>query len=113
MSRRAQGLRAWIWQRISALYMAVVVVVFLVAILSGAAESYRHWHAWVANPFINIVLAMFFLMLFIHAWVGIRDVIMDYVKPMWVRAGTLLVAGLGLGFCLIWSLKSLLLVVIK
>ena len=112
MNRRAQGLRSWIWQRISAIYIALVILLFFVSLLRGTWSSYHQWHEWVANPVISIILVMFFLMVFIHAWVGVRDVILDHVKPLCFRAAVLLLASLGLGFCLIWSLRSLLMTVL-
>ena len=83
MSRRAAGLRAWLLQRISAVYLALYVVYFLLA------------------------MALFFLALSIHAWVGVRDVIIDYVHPAGLRL--LLLCGLGVVLLgsLLWALLAL------
>lgn len=113
MNRRAEGLRAWVWQRISALYLAFFVLFLVSALLAGYGSSFANWHAWVANPYINILIAIFFIMLFVHAWIGVRDIILDYIKPLWLRAGMLLAVGLGLSFSMIWSMRTLVLVVLK
>ena len=36
-------------------------------------------------PIMKFITFLFFLSLFFHAWVGIRDIWMDYVKPTSVR----------------------------
>ncbi len=105
MSRRAAGLRAWLLQRISAVYLALYVIYFLLA--SPAAGGYAAWHAWLGSPWPLLALALFFLALAIHAWVGVRDVIIDYVHHAGLRL--LLLSGVGLVLLgsLLWSLMAL------
>jgi len=51
---------------------------------------------------------MFFVAaLLYHAWVGMRDIVMDYVKPTGIRLGLQAVIGGALLFQLIWAASIL------
>ena len=53
---------------------------------------------------------VFFVSVFWHAWIGIRDIVMDYVKPASVRLGLqvatvlLLVAYMAWATQILWSI---------
>ena len=107
MNRRSHGLRAWIIQRISAIYMAAYLVFFVIHVLFNPPQSYQDWHGWMSGSFISISTALFFIALLVHAWVGVRDVIMDYVKPLALRFSLLSLLGLILLACGLWILRIL------
>jgi succinate dehydrogenase / fumarate reductase membrane anchor subunit len=50
---------------------------------------------------------LFFLALLYHAWVGVRDIIMDYVKPTGIRLALQTLVGTALVFYLVWSVSIL------
>ncbi len=86
MSLRAtSGLGAWTLQRLSAVYMIIFCVYAVVQYLTHDSISYQSWITWVANPFNNIAVGLLILSLLVHAWVGARDIILDYVKPFYFR----------------------------
>jgi succinate dehydrogenase / fumarate reductase membrane anchor subunit len=72
------GLAAWLVQRLSAVYMGLFVVTMAVILLSDPEINYLRWRGLFAQPLIAIASTMFFLALLLHAWVGMRDVILDY-----------------------------------
>ena len=72
------GLSAWLVQRLSALYMALFVVIAVVILLTTSPMDYARWRGLFAQPLPSIATTMFFLALLLHAWVGVRDVILDY-----------------------------------
>lgn len=72
------GLAAWLVQRLSALFMGLFVVVMAMIFLTRPEFDYVRWRALFAQPLMAISTTMFFLALLLHAWVGIRDVILDY-----------------------------------
>jgi len=113
MSRRAQGLRPWVWQRISALYLGVFLIYFVSSFALIERFDFSLWSQWMTGPVNSIIIFIGFLMLFVHAWVGIKDVIMDYIHPVVIRSVVLLLAGLGLLVCLIWLSRTLLLALMK
>jgi succinate dehydrogenase / fumarate reductase membrane anchor subunit len=73
------GLRAWVVQRVSAIYLALFIIYCLVAALTADEFSYSTWRDWLSQPFANIAVGLFFLALLLHAWVGVRDILLDYV----------------------------------
>ncbi len=73
------------WQRASALYIALFLLYFLVRLMLDAPPDHLAWKAWVADTPVWIASALFFLALLVHAWIGVRDVILDYVKPPVLR----------------------------
>ena len=85
MSRHAHGLRAWLLQRVSAVYLALYLLFFLAAMIASPPHSYTAWRDWMAGPWSGIATALFFIALMAHAWVGIRDVVVDYVHPFAMR----------------------------
>lgn len=102
------GLGAWVMQRLSAVYMAIFCVYALISFFSRESISYQLWVAWVAQPINNIAIGLFVLSMLAHAWVGSRDIILDYVKPFYFRmvklsATAFLLIAMGL-----WSLNVLL-----
>lgn len=110
MTRPLYGLRAWILQRVSALYLLAFVLYVLIRFALAAPGDYAAWRAWVGEPHVAILGAVFFLMLLAHAWVGARDVILDYAPNLALRATLLIVLALVLLLCAVWLARILLLV---
>ncbi|QBQ53191.1 succinate dehydrogenase, hydrophobic membrane anchor protein [Nitrosococcus wardiae] len=102
------GLRAWLVQRVTAVIMLVVLLLFFIRLVQDPFESYEDWSQWVDDPWVSIVAALFFGALLLHAWVGLRDVILDYVHstPLRLFAHSLVVIGYsGIAF---WVVRILL-----
>ena len=78
------GLKDWLAQRVTALVMAVYTVL-LAALLPFAGSGFEAWRSFMANGFVRFASFLFILSLCYHAWVGIRDIWMDYVKPTAIR----------------------------
>lgn len=79
------GLKDWLAQRVTAVIMAVYTLVLGIAILSGSADSHYTWRALMGNGFFAFFTPLFVIALCYHAWIGVRDIWMDYVKPTAVR----------------------------
>ena len=105
--RGANGLRPWLMQRLSAVYMAGFLLFVLASLTSASAMSFDAWRGWVGRPLVNAAMALFVLALLVHAWVGTRDVIMDYVKPVALRFPLLVLFALIFLISLFWSLRVL------
>ncbi|MDH5189839.1 MAG: succinate dehydrogenase, hydrophobic membrane anchor protein [Gammaproteobacteria bacterium] len=113
MTLHAHGLRAWLLQRMSALYMTGYTFFVLFLFSSASISDYQNWHSWMADPFFSLATTIFFAALLVHAWVGIRDVIMDYAHSSLLRFILLTATGLSLFSIGIWMLRVVILVVIK
>lgn len=86
------GLKDWIAQRITAIVMAVYTVILLVGILLTNPLDYAGWvglFTWtlLGLPLGKLLAFLAILSLAYHAWIGVRDIWMDYVKPVGVRLG--------------------------
>jgi succinate dehydrogenase / fumarate reductase membrane anchor subunit len=79
------GLKDWLAQRVTAVIMVLFTVVLAVAFLLSNGASYEAWAGLFANQWMKILTFLTILSLLFHAWIGIRDIWMDYVKPMAVR----------------------------
>ncbi len=109
MSRRASGLRAWFLQRATAIYLILFVLYTLQHLIFCAPADYAAWREWVAQPLVSLTILLFFASLLLHAWVGIRDVIIDYVHPTAIRVSVLTLIGFVLTGCAIWALQIIIL----
>lgn len=104
---RPTGLPAWLVQRASAVYMLVFLVSVLGLAVLHPLHSYAEWKSWVARPTVTVAMALFFAALLSHMWVGLRDVLLDYARPAWLRKALLWVVALSLcaaGLAMGWLL---------
>jgi len=97
VKKTVAGLRPWMLQRLTAVYMLAFILYFLAHFLLDAPRSHAAWRAWMLSPGISIAATVFMAALFLHTWVGVRDVILDYVHPPALRMVMLAM----LGFCLL------------
>lgn len=107
MKRAVTGLRAWLVQRASAVYMLLFIVFVLIHFLVDPPHSYWAWLDWMTNSSVSIATTVFFAALLAHAWVGLRDVIMDYVHPLAIRVVVLALLGFGLAAMGVWVMRIL------
>ena len=79
------GLRDWLAQRVTAIVMVVYTFTLLFSFLSGSNFTYEGWSALFSKQWFKLFSLVTFLALYYHAWVGMRDIWMDYVKPVIAR----------------------------
>ena len=79
------GLKDWLAQRVTGVVMAVYTLIILAAALGGATASREAWQAFMTNGFIRFISFLFIVSLCYHAWVGIRDIWMDYLNSAALR----------------------------
>lgn len=107
MRKAVTGLRAWLVQRMSAVYMLFFIIFLLTHFILDPPKSYPLWRDWMLSPNVSIATSVFFAALLAHTWVGIRDVIMDYVHPIAIRVGALALLALGLAWVGAWAIRIL------
>jgi succinate dehydrogenase / fumarate reductase membrane anchor subunit len=98
------GLRPWMLQRLTAVAMLAFLLYVGLHFLFVPTGGYEAWHAWARSPIVSVCAAAFFGALLLHAWIGLRDVLMDYVKPLALRITLLSVVAIGLGAFGLWVL---------
>ena len=79
------GLRDWLIQRITAVVMALYSVALAGYLLLQPRLDYDAWTGLFSSQPMRTFTLLFLLSVFYHAWIGIRDIVMDYVKPAGVR----------------------------
>lgn len=84
------GQRAFLLQRLTALLLLAYVAGAAVRLAFGAPPlSLEHWRDWAGRPAGAALIALLAAALLLHAWVGVRDVVLDYIKPLGLRLAVL------------------------
>ena len=101
------GLRDWLIQRITAVLMAVCCVVLAGYLVMQPYLDYDVWIELFSSLMVRTFSLLFLMSLFYHAWIGVRDIVMDYVKPAGVRLVIHVLVILALLLYSIWSVQIL------
>lgn len=102
------GLRDWLAQRLTAALMALFTLLVLVQLIFSQGEiGYDAW-AGIFNPqWMKALTFTVFLAMTYHVWVGMRDIWMDYIKPVGLRLALHLFTIVWLLSCLGWAVQVL------
>jgi succinate dehydrogenase / fumarate reductase, membrane anchor subunit len=101
------GLTGWLAQRITAAVMALATLVMLCGIWSAPPLTYAIWKGLFAKWWMWLSLSLFSLAVMLHAWVGVRDILMDYVKPAGIRLALEVLVLLALAYYTVWAMQIL------
>ena len=102
------GLRDWLAQRITAALMALFTLLVLVQVIFTRGEiGYDLWAGifsaqWMKTLTFTVILALLY-----HAWVGMRDIWMDYIKPVGPRLALQVFSIVWLVGCAGWAIQVL------
>ncbi len=105
------GLTGWLLQRLTAVVMAVYTLLILGVVLWNGGLDYLLWQALFANGAFLLASFLFMVALLYHAWIGVRDIYMDYLKPTAMRltlevlSGAVLIAYLGWTIQILWGAR--------
>ncbi|MDP3704715.1 MAG: succinate dehydrogenase, hydrophobic membrane anchor protein [Legionellaceae bacterium] len=102
-SLTGNGLKDWLIQRVSAIYLAAYLLFLMGYLLSHLSLEYTNWHALfhLRSMQIASVIALFLLLL--HAWIGIWTVTTDYIKRTGIRVSVQVLVALFLGSQFLWG----------
>jgi succinate dehydrogenase / fumarate reductase membrane anchor subunit len=108
MSHYLSGLPAWLVQRLGAIYLALFSVGSVIYGYLSPPLDYAAWRALFSAPLSGTAIAMAFLALLLHSWVGMRDVILDYAgRNPWLRLLLLSLLGGALIAMAVWMVHIL------
>ena len=80
------GLRDWLAQRVTAALIALFTLVLLLQVVLGRGEiGYDKWAGIFSSQWMKALTFAVILALIYHAWIGLRDIWMDYIKPVGIR----------------------------
>jgi succinate dehydrogenase / fumarate reductase, membrane anchor subunit len=102
------GLRDWLMQRVTAALMAFFTLLVLLQVLfTSGPVTYEVWAGIFAAQWMKALTFVVFIALAWHAWVGMRDIWMDYIKPVGLRLALHVVTIVWLTACLGWAVQAL------
>jgi succinate dehydrogenase / fumarate reductase, membrane anchor subunit len=101
------GLKDWLSQRITAVLMAVFTLVLIAQVVFGAKMSYAKWSGIFSSQWMKVLTFVVIVSMLIHVWVGMRDIWMDYVKPVGVKLTLQVFTLVWLVGCAGWAIQVL------
>jgi succinate dehydrogenase / fumarate reductase membrane anchor subunit len=101
------GLRDWLAQRLTAIVMALYTVLFISVLIAAPKLDYAAWRGLFAPQWMKFATLLFLLSLYLHAWIGVRNIFMDYVKNGGLRLALYAVVIAALVVYAGWSVQIL------
>lgn len=101
------GFRDWLAQRVTAVVMVLYTIIFLVAASSLEKVDFDSWRGLFAGGFMRLATFVFIVSVLYHAWIGVRDIFMDYIKPVSIRLSLHVLVILALVGYLGWAAQIL------
>jgi len=96
------GFKGWLLQRVTAFLIVSYIVYALLILLFIQPSSHSDWVGFFSATITKYFTLLAFLATFYHAWVGSKDIIMDYVKPTLVKLSLYVTLITIFSFYLIW-----------
>ena len=101
------GLSEWLLQRLSAVYLGLFVFYVMLRFWFWPVADFETWQGWLTFPLVRIAWLLAFASLLVHAWIGIRSVFLDYLKPFRLRFVVSIVFATGLIATGLWVIDIL------
>ncbi len=102
------GLRDWLSQRITATLMVLFTLLLLgQVLLTRGPIGYETWAGIFAAQWMKVLTFTVIIALAWHVWVGMRDIWMDYIKPVWLRLSLQVFTIVWLVGCAGWAIQVL------
>ena len=101
------GLADWLAQRITGALIALYTIAIVSVLIDKPLRSYEAWKAVFDQGWLRVATLLLAIAVAWHAWVGIRDVLMDYVKPTGARLLSEVLAGIGIAAYAGWVVEIL------
>jgi succinate dehydrogenase / fumarate reductase membrane anchor subunit len=101
------GLRDWLAQRITAAILAVYSVIVAAVLLAGQPITHAVWKDLFAQGWMRVATLLAAASFAWHAWVGVRDILMDYIKPDGLRLALQVIVLLTIAGYLGWTVQIL------
>ena len=101
------GLRGWMAQRVTAVLMALFTIVLLAQVIFGGPLGYDSWAGIFSSQWMKTLTFVVILAMLYHVWVGVREIFMDYIKPVSIRLSLYVFAIVWLVGCAGWAIQVL------
>jgi succinate dehydrogenase / fumarate reductase membrane anchor subunit len=107
VSIRGRGLGAWLLQRFTAVYLVIMVAYIFVLCLGNDFSTQTQLRQVLSSRFMSISVSLMILAILGHGWVGIRDIVMDYIKPLGLRLVIYACVITYILYIMVWALRIL------
>ena len=104
-SRR--GLGSWLAQRATAVVMMLSLLLLFLALMVYSPHDYPSWKKMISIEWVRITIFMFLVSLAWHAWIGMRDIYMDYIHHTGLRLLKLFGLIVYFAACIFWGARIL------
>jgi succinate dehydrogenase / fumarate reductase, membrane anchor subunit len=102
------GLRDWLAQRITAALMAAFTLLVLAQVIfSKGPIGYDLWAGIFSAQWMKALTFTIIISLLFHVWLGMRDIWMDYIKPVGLRLLLQVFTIVWLTACAGWGIQVL------
>lgn len=101
------GLKDWLAQRVTAVLMTLYLIVLAGVLFVTAPQDYAAWKGLFSHQWMRIATFVFFICVFWHAWIGMRNILMDYVHPTAIRLTVQIAVIAVLLFYWVWTAEIL------
>ena len=101
------GWKDWLAQRLTGIIILIWVVAVMVRFLVASDLSFAGWHEFMSCGVMKTLTVFTILAVAYHAWVGVRDIWMDYVKPVGLRQVLQVITSVWLVGCVGWGIQVL------
>jgi len=102
------GLRDWLAQRVTGVLMALFTFALLAQVLLTSGDiGYDKWAGIFSAQWMKALTFALIMALIYHVWIGMRDIWMDYIKPVGARLVLQIFTIVWLVACAGWSIQVL------
>jgi succinate dehydrogenase / fumarate reductase, membrane anchor subunit len=98
------GVGGFLGQRITSVVLTVWLLIVGLSMLFGPL-TYETWAALFTPLWMKTITVVALLSLLYHAWIGVRNIWMDYVTPVWARLSLQTITIIWLVACAVWSVQ--------
>ena len=101
------GVRDWLAQRVTAVVITVFTLAVMVQVLLPGPMGYDKWAGMFSHQWMKLLTLVVILSLLMHVWVGMRDILMDYVTGAGLRLMLQVLTIVWLVGCSGWAVQVL------
>mgnify|MGYP001559461891 CR=1 FL=1 len=101
------GMRDWLAQRVTGVLMSLFTIALLAQVLLGGKMGYERWAGIFSQQWMKFLTFAIIIAMAYHVWVGMRDIWMDYIKPLGLRLGLHVLTLVWLVGCAGWAIQVL------
>lgn len=79
------GIHDWLLLRAAAMVMTLYVLYILGFIVMSGTLTYDIWRGFFASNFTKVFTLLTLFSILVHGWIGMWQVLTDYIKPLALR----------------------------